>query len=78
MPIEMLNDNIDDETNKFSTVASYIILEGTLGSKDFAPISINLVRLPYDIQREVDLIRASDLPSKERLIKELSSATNCH
>lgn len=78
MPIEMLNDNIDDETNKFSTVASYIILEGNLDSKDLAPFSINLVRLPYDIQREIDLIQESDLPSKERLIKELRSATNCH
>lgn len=77
MPIEMLNDNIDDETNKFSTVASYIILEGNLDSKELGAFSINLVRLPYDIHKEIELIEASDLPSKERLIKELRSATNC-
>lgn len=78
MPIEMLNSDIYDESNKFSTVASYVILEGNLGSKDFSSISINLVRLPYDIEEEVKLLEASDLPSKERLIKELRSATNCH
>src|SRR5699024_6904804 len=42
MPIEMLNDNFFDKTNKFSTVASYIILEGNLNSRDFASISFNL------------------------------------
>lgn len=78
MPIEMLNSDIYDETNKFSTVASYVILEGNLNSKDFASFSITLVRLPYDIEREVKLLKASDLPSKDRLIKELRSATNCH
>lgn len=78
MPIEMLNHDIYDETNKFSTVASYTILEGNLDSKDFASISITLVRLPYDIEKEVKLLEASGLPSKERLIKELRSATNCH
>lgn len=78
MPIEMLNDDIYDESNKFSAVASYVILEGNLNSKDFAPFSITLVRLPYDIEKEVKLLAASDLPSKERLIKELRSATNCH
>ena len=78
MPIEMLNDDINDESNKFSTVASYIILEGNLNSQDFGPLSINLVRLPYDIEKEVRLLEASNLPSKDILIKELRSATNCH
>ena len=78
MPIEMLNYDIHNETNRFSTVASYTILEGNLNSKTFAPITISLVRLPYDIEKEVKLLEASNLPSKERLIKELRSATNCH
>lgn len=78
MPTEMLNDDINDEKNKFSTVSSYIILEGNLNSKKFASIDIHLVRLPYDIEKEVKLLEASDLPSKERLIKELRSAINFH
>ena len=51
MPIEMLNDDLYDETNKFSTVASYIILEGILDSKILAPINFNLVRLHYDLKK---------------------------
>lgn len=77
-PIEMLNDNFDDDTNKFSTVSSYIILEGFLDSKELSSISFNLVRLPYDIQKEINLINSTNFPAKERLIKELRSATNYH
>ena len=55
-----------------------MILEGNLNSKELGAFSINLVRLPYDIEKEVKLLEASNLPSKERLIKELKSATNCH
>lgn len=76
MPIEMLNDNYNDETNKFSTVASYIILEGIYGSKELSSIDLNLVRLPYDIEEEIKLLEVSTLPSKNKIIKELRSATN--
>lgn len=78
MPIEMLINDINDKTNKFSTVSSYVILEGILDSKELTSISFSLIRLPYDIEKEVKLLEASDLPSKERLIKELRSAKNCH
>lgn len=77
-PIEMLNDDVNDKTNRLSTVSSYIILEGLLNSKDLDVINLNLVRLPYDLEKEVALIQASNFPSKERLIKELRSATNHH
>lgn len=76
MPIEMLNDNFYDETNRFSTVSSYIILEGKLGSKELSSFSINLIRIPYDIEKEILLLKKSSLPSKNKLIAELRSATN--
>ena len=76
-PIEMLNDDPFDKTNQFSTVASYIILEGKFDSRELMPINFNLVRLPYDIEEEVKLLQQSKLPSRERLIAELRSATNC-
>ena len=76
MPIEMLNDDFDDKTNKFSTVASYIILEGNFDSKEFASINFNLVRLPYDLEKEILLLKNSTLPGKDRIIFELKSATN--
>ncbi len=75
-PIEMLNDDFFDETNKFSTLASYMILEGVLDSKELAPINFNLVRLPYDVDKEVELLKNSDLPAKDKLVLELKSATN--
>ena len=75
-PIEMLNDNINDETNRFSTVSSYIILEGYLNSKNLNVINLSLVRVPYDIEKEISLIKASSFPVKEKLINELRSATN--
>ena len=76
MPIEMLNDNFEDETNRFSTLASYMILEGKLNSRELSSISFQLVRLPYDIEEEIRLIEMSTLPSKKKLIYELRSATN--
>ena len=76
MPIEMLNDDPNDKTNKFSTMASYIILEGMYDSKILSSISFNLVRLPYDIEEEIKLIENSTLPTKKKVISELRSATN--
>lgn len=76
MPIEMLNDDYNDKTNKFSTLASYIILEGIYGSKNLSSIDINLVRLPYNVEEEIQLLETSSLPSKNKVIKELRSATN--
>lgn len=77
-PVEMLNNDFNDKTNKFSTVSSYIILEGKLNSKELDVLNINLIRLPYDIEKEIALIQNSNFPAKERLIKTLRSATNCH
>lgn len=76
MPIEMLNDDFNDETNKFSTVASYILLEGALNSKTLSPISLTLMRIPYDLEKEIDLLKKSSLPGRDRVIQELRSATN--
>ena len=74
----MLNTDVSDKTNKFSTVISYAILEGNLGSKELSSISISIVRLPYDIEKEVKLLEASTLPNKEVMIKELRSAVPLH
>ncbi len=49
--MEMSNTDPNDKNNKFSTLASYMILEGELDSKELSSISFNLVRLPYDINK---------------------------
>lgn len=74
IPIEMLNTDINDTCNKFSTMASYIILEGHLGSTDFGSISFNLVRVPYNILEEIKDLENSNMPNKEKIIRSLSSA----
>jgi len=73
-PVEMLNSDIYDESNKFSTLASYIILEGDYGSKDLSSISFNLVRVTYDISKEIHDLATSDMPNKEVTISTLKGA----
>lgn len=74
IPVEMMNSDINDESNKFSTFASYIILEGNYGDEDLGSISFNLVRVPYNIQKEVDDLKSSNMPNKEMIIRSLKGA----
>ena len=74
IPVEMLNSDVDDKSNKFSTLASYIIIEGNYNSKDLASISFNLVRVPYDIEKEIKYLEQSDMPSKNIAIRSLKGA----
>lgn len=74
VPVEMLNSDINDNSNKFSTFASYIILEGNYNSYELSSISFNLVRVPYDIEKEVELIKNSDIPNQEAIINNLRGA----
>jgi len=76
IPTEMLNSADFDETCKFSTVSSYIILEGKLDSKELSSISFNLVRLPYDIEQEVKYLQESDMPNKHFIINSLRCANS--
>ncbi len=75
LPVEMLNDdNLYNQSNRFSTLASYVILEGIYNSKDLASFSVNLVRVPYDLEKEIAYLNASDMPGKERIINSLKTA----
>ena len=74
IPVEMINEDENDETNKFSTMASYTILEGKFNSKKLDTLSITQVRVPYDIEAEVKSLEASNMPNKEFIIKNLRTA----
>ena len=75
VPVEMMNESKDIEpTSKFSTMASYMILEGELDSKKLSSISFTLVRLPYDIEKEIAYLDDSDMPNKDIIIKSLRTA----
>ena len=73
---EMLNEHkYLDETSKFSTVASYGIISGDLNSKNFNMIDINIVRIPYNVEKELEALEKSDMKSKDDSIKVLKSAS---
>lgn len=74
MPVEMLNTDINDESNKFSTLASYIIIEGIYNTTKLNTISYQLVRVQYDLQKEIKLLEESDMPNKQQIIKTIKSA----
>ncbi len=74
IPIEMLNTDKDDEKNKYSTMISYIIIEGEYDSKELNDISFQLVRLTYNIENEIKDLERSDMPGKDLIIFNLKTA----
>lgn len=74
LPIEIDSDDSDSDFCHFSTISSYIVLEGFLDSKELSSYSINLIRLPYDLKNEVEKLQNSDIPNKDILLKNLSKA----
>lgn len=74
IPIEMLNTEEDAKTSQFSSLASYIILDGIYGAEQLGPISFNLIRLPYDINKEIEYLKATDMSGKDKVIKSLLTA----
>lgn len=76
VPVEMMNDSEIDEDSKFSTMASYMILEGNLHSKELSQISFTLVRVPYNIEQEIKYLQDSNMPNKDIIIKSLLTANH--
>ena len=76
IPVEMVNEGEQTSTSKFSTMASYLILEGELGSSDLSSISFTFNRIPYDIEKEIKSLEESDMPNKEVIINSLRTANH--
>ena len=76
IPVEMANEGEETATSKFSTMSSYMILEGELNSKELSTISFTLVRVPYDIEKEIKYLEDSDMPNKEIIIQSLKTANH--
>ena len=76
VPVEMMNDGDKNTESKFSTMSSYMILEGELNSKQLSSISFTLVRIPYDIKKEIKYLEQSDMPNKDIIIKSLQTANH--
>ncbi len=54
--------------------ASYAILEGNYNSNKVDGFSINVIRVPYDIELSIEQAKAEKLPDLERYAEELRTA----
>lgn len=60
--------------NVVETQSYYCIIEGEYDSKEKSPISIQFVRVPYDIEKEIELARKNESPSLDKYILEFTKA----
>lgn len=56
------------------TMASYVVLEGILDSKDISSFSVQFQRVAYDIDLAIEYAKNSSLPTSEIYIQELTTA----
>ena len=56
------------------TQASYAVLEGEYGLEEPASFSIQLIRVPYDIELAIQLAKEINMPDLEPYIQELTMA----
>ena len=56
------------------TTASYVLLEGDLGSHAPGPFALHFVRVPYDIEREIAVATRMEMPELEAYALELRTA----
>lgn len=56
------------------TQASYVIMEGEYAGLSAAPLNIQFVRVPYDIELAIQQARDADMPAIEPYIHELRTA----
>jgi protein phosphatase len=54
--------------------ASYAILEGKYGEEELGTFSIQLIRVPYNIELAINLAKEVGMPELEPYIKELTTA----
>lgn len=73
-PLEMsILDNVDVNMEEM-TQAHYCIIEGEVDCREKKPISIQFVRVPYDINEEIRLAKKNNSPQIDNYILELNSA----
>lgn len=57
-----------------TTQAYYTVLEGEYGEKTRSSLSIQFVKVPYDINKEIEIARKNHIPSLDNYILELTTA----
>lgn len=71
--IEMTNPVSDEDMSEI-TQAHYCIIEGELNSKEKSSLSIQFIRVPYDIEEELKLAKNNSIPDYQAYEKELQQA----
>jgi predicted phosphodiesterase len=56
------------------TQATYAIIEGDYGSLEITPFAITLVRVPYDIEIEIQKANEANMPGLKEYVEELKTA----
>lgn len=64
--------NIKDMSE--TTQAYYTILEGEYGERTRSSLSIQFIKVPYDINKEIEIARKNGIPSLDNYILELTTA----
>ncbi|MCD7036148.1 metallophosphatase family protein [Metabacillus sp. GX 13764] len=54
--------------------ASYAVIEGEIGMKEKAPFSIQLARVPYDIERAINIAREMKMPELAPYVQEITTS----
>ena len=63
--------DIVTKNNETKLMSSYLIIEGEYNSKEVASISYEIVRLPYEYEKEIENLKNSYMPNKEMAIEEI-------
>lgn len=71
--VELINENPEDIKNRLTTVSTYLIVEGEYNSQELSDINFNFIRLPYDINTEIEYLKNSDMPNKDEAIFALET-----
>ncbi len=73
--VEYLNHDESIEDMSETLQAYYAIIEGEYNSKEQSSLSIQFVRVPYDIEKEIELARKNNSPGLDDYILELTTGT---
>lgn len=72
--VEYLNHDESIEDMSETTQAYYTILEGNYGCTERSSLSIQFVRVPYDINEEIEIAKKNNIPSLDNYILELTTS----
>ncbi|MCM1052805.1 MAG: metallophosphatase family protein [Ruminococcus sp.] len=69
--LEISHEVLEEDNMSEMTQAHYCVIEGELNSKEKNSLSIQFVRVPYDIQKELELAKKNNSPDYEKYELEL-------